>query len=226
MTETVKQGKRERTRDQILIAAQEILMDQGAAALSIRHVTERAGVVHGSFYNYYLDIGALIDALADLLLTTHALAVAPVRTGVNDPANLFAVTTRQTLRFVHQSPRFATLLFDSGIQADRMLNALRAPLRADLAAGQKAGGFQISSMDLAVTIVAGAMISLAVELHRGRAKPAAIDEMTFQLLRLLGVSPAKASAAARFKAVFVEPPPVPLSWKALGMQAPEAVHAA
>lgn len=222
----IKQTKRSRTRDQILIAAQDILVEQGAGALSIKSIAERAGLVHGSFYNYFRDTGALLDGLADLVLTTHAVAVAPVRAGQTDPVQLFAATTRQTLRLVLGSSRFAGLLFDSGIPVDRLLNALRDPLRADLKSGAKAGVFAIESMDVAVTIVAGSMMSLAADLYRGRAKPAAIDELTVQLLRMLGVTAAKAKAAASARIEFAPTPSVPLSWKALGMAAPETIHAA
>lgn len=226
MIDDLKQSKRARTRDQILIAAQDLLTERGAAALSVRQVTERAGLVHASFYNYYADIGALLDGLADLLLMTHALTVAPVREGVSDPAMLFAVTTRQTLRLGHDAPQFAGLLFDSGIPVDRLLNALHGPLRTDLRAGARSGAFSITSLDVAVSMIAGSMIGLSVDLYRGRAKPSAIDEMTYQLLCLLGVSAAKAKSAAFAKVTFSPAPQTPLSWKALGLAAPENRDAA
>jgi AcrR family transcriptional regulator len=221
-----KPNKRARTRDQILMAAQELLMESGTAALGIRQVAERAGLVHASFYNYYPDIAALLDGLADLVFATHAIAVAPVRQDVTDRALLFSVTTRQTLRLSQESPRFAGLLFDSGIPAGRLLTALQEPLRDDLRAGVKSGAFQVDNLDLVVTMIAGSMTGLAIDLHRRRAKPSAIDELTFQLLRLLGTSPAKAKAAAHAKFDFRPAPPVPLSWKALGLAAPETRHAA
>jgi AcrR family transcriptional regulator len=221
-----KPGKRARTRDQILIAAQQVLMEGSAADLGIRQVAERAGLVHASFYNYYADISALLDGLADLLFTSHALTVAPVREGLSDHAQLFAATTRQTLRLVPEAPAFARLLFESGIPADRLLLALQGPLRADLRAGAKAGTFDISNIDLAVTMVSGSIMGLAMDLHRRRAKVQAIDEMTLQLLRLLGVPPVKARAAAFAKFAFAAAPPTPLSCKALGLAAPETRHAA
>jgi AcrR family transcriptional regulator len=221
-----KPNKRSRTRDQILIAAQELLMEHDASSLGIRQIAERAGLVHASFYNYYPDVGALLDGLAELLFTTHALTVAPARNGISDPAALFAATTRQTLRLILDSPKFARLLFDSGIPIDRLLTALHEPLRADLRAGAKAGAFTYDNIDIAVTIVAGSMMSLAVDLYRRRAKTAAIDELTFQLLRLLGVPHAKAKAAAFAKVDFRPAPPVPLSWKALGFAAPETRNVA
>jgi AcrR family transcriptional regulator len=226
MTPETHQSKRDRTRDRILIAAQELLMESSASSLGIRQVAERADLVHASFYNYYADIEALLDGLAQLLLATHALTVAPAREGVDDHVSLFAVTTRQTLRLIQDSPRFARLLFDSGIPVDRLLRALHEPLRADIRAGVKAGAFSVQNPDLAVTMIAGAMMGMAVDLYRRRARAHAIDEMTFQLLRLLGVSPARARTAATSPLAHIAPPPIPLTWKAIGLTAPETIHAA
>jgi AcrR family transcriptional regulator len=226
MEADLKPSKRARTRDQILIAVQLILMDGSAGSLGIRQVAERAGLVHASFYNYYADIDALLDGLGDLLLTTHALTVAPVRAGLTDPVALFATTTRQTLRLVPESPDFSRLLFDSGIAFDKLLRALQEPMKADLRAGLKSGTFKFESLDIAATMISGSMLSLAMDLHRKRAKISMIDDMTAQLLKLIGVPPAKARAAATAKIDFVSAPALPLSWRALGLAAPETRDAA
>jgi AcrR family transcriptional regulator len=226
MSIQTKPNKRSRTRDQLLAAAQQVLLGESMGALGIRQVTERAGLVHASFYNYYADIGALLDGLAELLMATHAHAVAPVRNGVSDPAMLFAATTRQTLRLFTQSQGFARLLFDSGMAMDRLLGTLQGHLRADLRAGARASAFTIANLDIAVTIVSGSILSLALSLHRRRARPAAIEELTQQLLGMLGVAPAQARAAAHAKIAFAAPPAIPMSWAALGLAAPEPQAAA
>ena len=58
-------SKRERTRDQLLVSAQSLLMSEGAAALGLRQITTHAGMVHASFYNYYPDVAALIGDLGE-----------------------------------------------------------------------------------------------------------------------------------------------------------------
>ncbi|MEM6989661.1 MAG: TetR/AcrR family transcriptional regulator, partial [Myxococcota bacterium] len=45
--------KRLKTRDRLLVAAQELLLDKHASEISIQDITGRAGVVHATFYNYY-----------------------------------------------------------------------------------------------------------------------------------------------------------------------------
>ena len=93
-------SKRERTRDQLLVSAQSLLMEAGTAALGLRQITTHAGMVHASFYNYYPDVAALIGDLGELLGATHAAAMATPGQDGDDPAARFARITRQTLRIV------------------------------------------------------------------------------------------------------------------------------
>ncbi|HRD29267.1 MAG TPA: TetR/AcrR family transcriptional regulator [Caulobacter sp.] len=73
--------RRARTRDQLLVAAQTLLLDREAGPLGIRRITTAAGLVHGSFYNYYPDLDALLDDLAALMFASHAALVSgPVST--------------------------------------------------------------------------------------------------------------------------------------------------
>ena len=65
--------KRERTRDQLLVSAQSLLMHEGAGALGLRQITTHAGMVHASFYNYYPDVAALQRALHGSRVTRCAL---------------------------------------------------------------------------------------------------------------------------------------------------------
>lgn len=220
MTDIV-QTKRDRTRDQILVATQELLLAEGAAALGIRRVATQAGLVHSSFYNYYADIGALLDGLASLLVATHLRAVGQVREGVEAPAELFAATTRQTLHIFQASPRYTRLMFDSGIPVDRLSRGLGAHMRQDLRAGIRDGSFQVRDLDVAVTIATGSILALALT-HLRRSKRAAdMDGLTHELLRMLGVPAARAEALATAKMTFADAPALPMTWKALGLVAPD-----
>ncbi|WP_165837669.1 TetR/AcrR family transcriptional regulator [Zavarzinia aquatilis] len=220
MTDIV-QTKRHRTRDQLLVAAQELLLAEGAAVLGVRRVATQAGLVHSSFYNYYADTGALLDGLASLLVAGHLKAVGQVRDGIEAPAELFAVTTRQTLRIFQASPRYTRLMFDSGIPVDRLSRGLGAHMRQDLRAGVRDDSFRVHDLDVAVTIASGAILALALA-HLRRSKRAAdIDGLTLELLRMLGVPAERAEALATAKVTFSEAPAIPMTWKALGLVAPD-----
>ena len=208
-------SKRERTRDQLLVSAQSLLMNEGAGALGLRRITTHAGMVHASFYNYYPDVAALIGDLGELLGATHAAAMAMTGDDHDNPAVRFARITRQTLRIVAEQQGFGRLMFDIGLPTDRLAAELRLRLKMDIEEGVTAGLFTVAEADLATAIVAGAITGLALDLHRGVLCSAKIDTATTQLLTYLGLDAAEAERLAH--AAF-DPPPtleLPMRWLAL-----------
>ena len=208
-------SKRERTRDQLLVSAQSLLMNEGAGALGLRQITTHAGMVHASFYNYYPDVAALIGDLGELLGATHAAAMAMTGDDHDNPAVRFARITRQTLRIVAEQQGFGRLMFDIGLPTDRLAAELRLRLKMDIEEGVTAGLFTVAEADLATAIVAGAITGLALDLHRGVLCSAKIDTATTQLLTYLGLDAAEAERLAH--AAF-DPPPtleLPMRWLAL-----------
>jgi len=208
-------SKRERTRDQLLVSAQSLLMNEGAAALGLRQITTHAGMVHASFYNYYPDVAALIGDLGELLGATHAGAMAMTGDDHDNPAVRFTRITRQTLRIVTEQQGFGRLMFDIGLPTDRLAAELRLRLKMDIEEGVTAGLFTVADADLATAIVAGAITGLALDLHRGVLCSAKIDTATTQLLTYLGLDAAEAERLAH--AAF-DPPPtleLPMRWLAL-----------
>lgn len=213
--DTLPGTKRERTRDQLLVSAQSLLMSEGAAALGLRQITAHAGMVHASFYNYYPDVPALIGDLGELLGATHAAAMAMLGEDHDDPAARFTRITRQTLRIVAEQPGFGRMMFDVGLPSDRLGAELRLRLKMDIDEGVAGGLFTVADVDIATSIVAGAITGLALDLHRGVLAFNKIEPATAQLLTYLGVDAAEAERLAH--ATFDSPPPpeLPMRWLAL-----------
>lgn len=209
--------KRARTRDQLLAAAQTLLLEHSAGSLGVRQIAAGAGLVHASFYNHYDSIDALIADLSDLILVAHGTRVGALRTGAATLTEAFARATRQTLRFVTLSPDYGRLLFDAGLPVDRFVSGLRATMAGDVMAGMANGEFRVADAELTVSMLSGAIMGVALDLHRGRLPEAAIEAATESLLRQLGVDPAEAARAAHAPMLFVPPPALPLRW--LEMQA-------
>ncbi len=208
-------SKRARTRDQLLVAAQSLLMTQTAAALGIRQITDHAGVVHATFYNYYQDIAALIADLGELLGASHAVTMAGLTPDLADPALRFARITRQTLRMVATEPGLGRLIYDVGLPADGLVAELRLRLALDLAEGQELGRFAFADLDLTTSMVSGAISGLALDLHRGTLAITAIEPATTRLLEWLGLDPAAAAALGHEAVAFGPAPALPLRWLAL-----------
>ena len=70
------------TRDDILTAAREVLLERGAADLSLREIARRAGYSPGALYKYFDDKGDLIKALADGAMGALVEAFATVPDGL------------------------------------------------------------------------------------------------------------------------------------------------
>ena len=208
-------SKRARTRDQLLVAAQSLLMTHTAAALGIRQITDHAGVVHATFYNYYQDVAALIADLGELLGASHAATIGEFSYQLADPALRFARITRHTLRLVAKEPGFGRLMFDVGLPADSLVSELRLRLKLDLAEGMQLGRFSVSDLDLTTSMVSGAISGLAADLHRGFLPLTTIEPATTRLLELLGLDPTVATALGHEAIVFPPTPALPMRWLAL-----------
>jgi AcrR family transcriptional regulator len=207
--------KRERTREQLLVSAQSLLMHEGAGALGLRQITTHAGMVHASFYNYYPDVAALLGDLGELLGATHAAAMAMPSEGDEDAAARFARITRHTLRIVVEQADFGRMMFDIGLPSDRLATELRLRLKMDIEEGVAHGLFTVADVDLATSIVAGAITGLALDLHRGVLGFDKIDPATAQLLKYLGLDAAEAERLAHAAFDFPPPPQLPMRWLAL-----------
>jgi len=212
---TLRNSKRARTRDQLLVAAQSLLMTHTGAALSIRQITDHAGVVHATFYNYYHDVAALIVDLGELLGASHAAAVAGFNLDLTDPALRFARITRQTLRMAASESGFGRLIFDVGLPADVLVSELRLRLKLDLAEGAKLGCFSFADLDLTASLVSGAISGLALDLHRGHLPITAIEPATARLLQMLGLDPTYAELLSNEPVSFSPAPELPMRWLAL-----------
>lgn len=204
--------KRERTRNRLLVAAQQLLLERGAGALGIRDIAVRADVSHATFYNYFETVEEMLENLAQLFAFTHALHLAEATVGRSDPAEIFSISTRQTLLFVAESHDYGHFLFDAGLRIDQLVSGMRMSLRSDLERGIELGTFVVADIDVATAHITGALLGLALALHRGELGRGQIDTATAQLLVLLGVPRDRASGLAAIGATFVRAPNPPLQW--------------
>jgi AcrR family transcriptional regulator len=70
--------RRRDTRDEILLAAREVLLERGASDLSLREIGRRAGYSPGALYKYFTDKNDLIRVLADGAMGAMAEALSTV----------------------------------------------------------------------------------------------------------------------------------------------------
>jgi len=200
---TAAPTKRARTRDALLVALQELLLDPEVSNVSVPLVVGRAGTAQGTFYNYFDSLPEAVDALGVLLLTEHTRVLRDVTSGAADTAEIVARSARQTMMlFVHR-PEAGRLIFDSGLPVDRFAAGLRGHLHDDLRLGMKRGDFTVADFDIASTVYTGTMLGACLDLHRGHLPAAAVGEVAGYLLGTLGVNARKAQRLISAPQAFV-----------------------
>ena len=203
--------KKDRTRDTLLVAVQTILLDSAVAGLSVGEVTRVAGVAHGTFYNHFDSLDDALNGVGLYFLAEHSRVLDQLGADSTNRAEVFALSTRQTLRIVVDTPEYGRLLFDSGIPVDRLAAGLRSRMQADICQGIEDGSFRVSDAELTVGLVAGAILGLTLDLYRGRLGPTAIEPAAETLLHQLGVGPKTAHRLAFAPHTFMCLNPLPLS---------------
>jgi AcrR family transcriptional regulator len=181
--------RKQRTRRALVDAAQQVLAE-GRTNISIQELTEAADVGFGSFYNHFESKEQLFEvALAQALQSYVELRDAVVA-GLDDPAEIFAVSFRMTGRLQRERPDLVRVLLNTGPRALVHEAGLAPRARKDIAAAQASGRFDLNDVDLAFMAAGGAMLGLLQLLESQPEADAGrmADEMTFAVLRMFGMT--------------------------------------
>jgi AcrR family transcriptional regulator len=211
MTAAANASKKELTRDALLIAVQEVLLDTGRAGLSVPLIVSRAKVSQGTFYNYFTSLDDALDAVAALLLAEHVRVLELVCADVEDVADLFTRSSRQTLQMFLHNNEYGRVFFDSGLPLDRLIMGQREHMGQGILLGLNTGVFSMRDVEIATRVVAGGMAAAMVDLHRGRMNEESIGPFVAELLSVLGVDQARAAELCQREQPYVPVAPVPLS---------------
>ena len=176
--------KKEKTYKQLLAAGLRVLNEKGEE-LTARDVTAEADVSIGTFYNYFDDPDALVDAIMrdQLLAMAATIADAPIR----DPALRIAVTATRVLQRAVADPRWARLALRL-VNRPGEPNQLNRFLQEDLAEGLEQGRFKRGADDATLDQATGLVVMTIRRIIAGHAKPDIVPRMVERLLEGFGVS--------------------------------------
>lgn len=187
-----------RTRAALIRAAQ-TLIAQGRLNVPILEITQAADVGMGSFYNHFDSREELYEAAVTDALDAYGALLDSVTDSITDPAEAFATSFRLSGRLFRQRPQESALLLANGsalILSDRGLSprALR-----DITAAIDSGRFTLTDPELGLTLAGGALFGLGTLLRDRpeRDDAATVDEVAEHLLRVFGMTPARARALCR-----------------------------
>jgi AcrR family transcriptional regulator len=173
-----------------LIQAAQALIAEGRTQVPILEITQAADVGLGSFYNHFETKEQLFDAAVEAVMDAYGQLLDRVTADIEDPAEVFAASFRLTGRLHRREPELSRVLMANALQLLSAENGLAPRVRRDIEAAAAAGHFEVTDLDVAVTMVAGALIALGRLLHDqpDRDVDETTDLVTRDLLRMLGLS--------------------------------------
>ncbi|MEU5789602.1 TetR/AcrR family transcriptional regulator [Micromonospora purpureochromogenes] len=186
------------TRSALVRAAQTFIA-AGKQNVPILELTQAADVGMGSFYNHFDSREQLYQAAVEDALERYGALLDELTVGLDDPAHVFAQSFRLTGRLHRRSPELSKVLLSNGLALAGSNKGLAPRARRDIEDGVRAGRFNPSDPELATVIVAGAALVLGQLLHDHpeRDDAAATDQVTEDLLRMLGLPPDDAHQICR-----------------------------
>ena len=190
--------RKARTRRALVDAARALLVERGTDDVSIAEITDRADVGFGSFYNHFTTKAELFEVAVGEALAEHGAYLDEATAGLDDPAEIFAVSYRATAMLADNHPAMARVFVGMGLAhlADERGLAPRA-LR-DIERAVAAGRFSVVDPHLALLGVAGCLFAYlqARVTTPERLTPSAADDLAEQVLRMLGMPARSARAVA------------------------------
>ena len=188
--------KKTRTRQSLLDAALEVLAERGEG-FSVADVASRAGVSHGTFYNYFRDRDELFDTLVAYTVERFAAGAAR-EVDEADPAERFARISARALATAVESP--ATVRMALRLEAAQRALLVEGPLahlRDDLAEGHRLGRFAVPPDHGTLDVMLGALLLAARRVVDGDTDIGYRAAVIARLLMSLGLPAAEAADIAR-----------------------------
>jgi AcrR family transcriptional regulator len=181
--------RKARTRAALVRAAQAFIA-AGKLNVPILELTQAADVGMGSFYNHFDSKEELFHAAVADALDRHGALLDELTAGLDDPAHVFAQSFRLTGRLHRRNPELSRVLLNYGLALASSDRGLAPRARRDVEAAVHAGRFSVRDPELAMVIVVGAALCLGQLLHDhpDRDDAEATDQVTEDLLRMLGVA--------------------------------------
>lgn len=182
-----------------LVAAAQVFIAQGRLNVPILEITQAADVGMGSFYNHFSSREELLRVAVEEVLDRLGGVLEELTAGIDDPAHIFAQSFRLVGRLHRREPTTSKVLLAEGLVYAGLDNGVAARARRDIEMGMRTGRFLVRDVDLALVIVSGAALCLGQFLHEQAARDdaEAVDQVTEDLLRMLGVSAEEAREISR-----------------------------
>jgi len=185
------QNKRARTRGVLIDSGLEIFGQKGIINSRLDDITKFAGMSNATFYNHFKDKDDLVSAVATSIALELVLAADEKAVDIKDQAIRLVVSTNAVMRTALQHERWSYVLATAFFLVPEGLIDVGGYLKNNIDRGIAQGVFNTRCDEFQLNQLASVFISGLRELRKDNLS--IIDRTSENLLRLLGVSPAKAS---------------------------------
>ena len=185
------QNKRARTRGVLLDSGLEIFGQKGIINARLDDITKFAGMSNATFYNHFKDKDDLVSAVATSIALELVLAADEKAVDIKDQAIRLVVSTNAVMRTALQHERWSYVLATAFFLVPEGLIDVGGYLKNNIDRGIAQGVFNTRCDEFQLNQLASVFISGLRELRKDNLS--IFDRTSENLLRLLGVSPAKAS---------------------------------
>ena len=195
-----KRGERRKmqTRSALIRAAQQLLAED-RTHVPILEITELADVGMGSFYNHFATKEELFDAAVEAALEVQGAVLDALTEDIDDPAEVFARSFRLTGRLHRAAPELSRVILSRGMSLITSEYGLGPRALRDIRRGCDSGRFTVPDPYPALLVTGGASLALgqAIHDHPERDDALLVDQVTENVLRMLGLSAVDAAAVCR-----------------------------
>jgi AcrR family transcriptional regulator len=158
--------RRARTRRSLVDAAVRLMADGRGDRATIREITDAADVGFETFYNHFAGKAELFRAATEEVLERWGQTSDTGYAGLEDPAEVFAVSLRLSGRLAWTHPEIAGFVTGRGLDLLGASSGLGPRALRDIRAGQAAGRFRVADAEVALNAVAGGLLGLLRLLER------------------------------------------------------------
>lgn len=189
--------RKARTRARLMGAAVRVMGERGVDAVTIAEIADEADVAFGSFYNHFESKDAIVDAVITDLLEVIGDSIDAATADIDDPLLVLTVAFRMLHRSAEREPGVTSFVLRAVFDDDRLLDAFLSRVRRDVVRAAAAEQIVVVDVDAAVLMLTGASLMATRGVLDGRLPAGEEETIATNLLRLLGVTSAKAAALVR-----------------------------
>ena len=182
----VSSSKRQATRQLLLDAARDLVLESGHDRLSIEEITNQAKVSKGTFYNYFDTKQDVFMAVAESLKAHLAADLVTTTDPIKDPAMKVAITLKFYFYQSLDNKDWREFTRFTGLTELCLEQAIEERIE-DLQWGVKAGRFKGENVHCTASLIRGMSRHVLSEIDQGRLARDACDYAIRSILQMLGL---------------------------------------